>query len=160
MDLWARCRRRVTEENTMLERITVAIDSDPERSGKVVAAVEELASAGRSTVFVVHVREVERPTAVAGKAGVPPSLHFESEETASRMVDQAVNQLRGAGVTAEGEVGPGIGTASRELLEIARGHRSTLIVIGDRRRPVSDALLGSVAHRVVHLAHCPVLLVR
>jgi nucleotide-binding universal stress UspA family protein len=144
----------------MLERITVAVDSDPERSVKVVEAAKELASAGRSTVVVVHVREVERPAAVAGKAGVPPSIHFESETTARELVDRAVSQLRGAGVSAEGEVGPGIGTASRELLEIAKNHRSTLIVIGDRRSFVSDALLGSVAHRVVHLAHCPVLLVR
>src|ERR1700737_400242 len=118
----------------MLERITVAIDTDPERSVKVVEAAKELALAGHSTVFGVHVREVERPTAVAGKAGVPPSIHFESEATAKELVDRAVGQFGSAGVTAEGQVGPGEGTASRELLEIAKAHRSTLIVIGDRRR--------------------------
>ena len=32
---------------------------------------------------------------------------------------------------------------------------ATLIVVGDRGSRVSDVLLGSVAHRIVHLAACP-----
>ncbi len=143
----------------MLERITVAIDSDPERSAKVIDAASELAQAGHSKVFVVHVRELERPSGVAGKAGVPPSMHLESQRTAQELVGRAVDRLRGVGVNADGEVGPGVGTTARELLGIAKAHRSTLIVTGDRRRPVSDTLLGSVAHRIVHLSNCPVLLV-
>jgi nucleotide-binding universal stress UspA family protein len=33
-------------------------------------------------------------------------------------------------------------------------------VVGDRNSRVSDVLLGGVAHRIVHLAPCSVLLVR
>jgi nucleotide-binding universal stress UspA family protein len=63
-------------------------------------------------------------------------------------------------VQAEGQIGPGAGSTARELLAIADSAVANLIVIGDRGSHVSDVLLGSVAHRVVHLAKVPVLLVR
>ena len=51
-------------------------------------------------------------------------------------------------------------STARELLAIASSAGATEIVIGDRGSHVTDVLLGSVAHRVVHLAEIPVLLVR
>ncbi len=148
----------------MFERIVAAVDSDPERSTKVVEASRELASAFGSEVLVAHVRDLERsaamvtPTAKAG--AIPPSLHFESEEEAKELVDTAVDHLRADGIAAAGQVGVGAGSTARELLEIAQAFRATVIVVGDRGSRVSDLLLGSVAHRIVHLAGFPVLLVR
>ena len=146
----------------MYERILAAIDSDPERSVKVIQATGELARARGSSVLVAHVRDVERPAAaVTGKAGaIPPAIHLESEEEARQLVDSAVERLRGDGLPAEGQVGPGAGSTARELLAIVDSAGANLIVIGDRGSHVSDVLLGSVAHRVVHLAKVPVLLVR
>jgi nucleotide-binding universal stress UspA family protein len=147
----------------MFERIVAAIDSDPERSVTVTEATKELAKAFESSVLVVHVRDIERQVAMVGtaKAGaVPPSLHFESEEEARELVDSAVERLRGDGVQAEGQIGTGVGSTARELLAIATTAGATEIVIGDRGSHVTDVLLGSVAHRVVHLAEIPVLLVR
>ena len=146
----------------MYERILAAIDSDPERSVKVIQATSELARACGSSVLVAHIRDVERPAAtVTGKAGaIPPALHLESEEEAKQLVDSAVERLRGDGLQAEGQVGPGAGSTARELLAIVDSAGANLIVIGDRGSHVSDVLLGSVAHRVVHLAKVPVLLVR
>jgi nucleotide-binding universal stress UspA family protein len=147
----------------MFERIVAAIDSDPERSTKVIEATKVLAKAFESNVLVVHVRDVERQASMVGTAragAVPPSLHFESEEEASQLVDTAVERLRGDGVQAEGQVGPGTGSTARELLAIATAAGASEIVIGDRGSHVTDVLLGSVAHRVVHLAEIPVLLVR
>ena len=149
----------------MFERIVAAVDNDPERSAKVVEATRELAQKFQSEVVVAHVREVERPVtmvaATARPGALPPALHLESEEEAQRLVDDAVARLRGVGVRAVGEVGPGAaGSTARELLGIAQAHNSTLIVVGDRDSRVTDVLLGGVAHRIVHLAACPVLLVR
>ena len=148
----------------MFERIVAAIDSDPVRGAKVVAAAQELAQKFGSRVLVVHVREVERPAAMVGLArpsALPPVLHVESEEDARALVDAAVERLRNAGVQAEGQVGHGAAdSTARELLEIAQAYGATLIVVGDRGSRVSDMLLGGVAHRIVHLAACPVLLVR
>src|SRR5207245_1556830 len=81
--------------------------------------------------------------------------HLESEEEARQLVDAAVERLRGDGVQAEGQVGPGAGSTARDLLAIADSAGANLIVIGDRGSHVSDVLLGSVAHRVVHLAKIP-----
>jgi nucleotide-binding universal stress UspA family protein len=145
----------------MYERIVAAIDSDPDRSVKVIQAVGELGKACGSSVLVVHVRDVERPAAaVTGKAGIPPSLHLESEEEAKKLVDDAVEQLRSEGVQSQGQVEPGPGSTARQLLEIADSTGANLVVIGDRSSNVAEMLLGSVAHRVVHLAKIPVLLVR
>lgn len=149
----------------MFERIVAAIDNDPQRAAKVVDAAAELAQKFGSRVLVAHVREVERPAAVvAGPAragALPPALSFESEDAARALVDSAVARLRDAGVQADGEVGPGAtGSTARDLLQIAQSYDATLIVVGDRGSHVSDVLLGGVANRIVHLAGCPVLLVR
>jgi nucleotide-binding universal stress UspA family protein len=149
----------------MFERIVAAIDNDAERAGKVVEAAGEVARARHAPVVVVHVREIERPTALATgvmRPGVlPPALVLESEEEARALVDAAVARLHDAGVVAQGQVQPGgTGSTAQELLEIARAQNATLIVVGDRNSRVSDVLLGGVAHRIVHLAPCSVLLVR
>jgi nucleotide-binding universal stress UspA family protein len=148
----------------MFERIVAAVDADPERSVKVLDAAEQLALGFHSHLLVVHVRELERPTAMiattARPGAAPPSLHLETEEAARALVDDALDRLRGAGVAAEGRVGSGEGTTARELLEIAQSYGASVIIVGDRGSRVTDLLLGSVAHRIVHLAPCPVLLVR
>lgn len=148
----------------MFEKLVAAIDSDPDRSARVIGAAAEMARAFSSNVLVAHVRDLERPAAMvvpAARGGATaPAIHLESEEEAKRLVDAAVERLREAGVTAGGQVGPGVGSTARELLGIARSFGATVIVIGDRGSHVTDVLLGSVAHRVVHLAEVPVLLVR
>jgi nucleotide-binding universal stress UspA family protein len=147
----------------VFERIVAAIDNDEGRATQVVTAAQELGEKFRSEVLVVHVRDVERPAVLAavGKPGaLPPAVFFETEETAHALVQSAVDQLRGAGVKAQGQVSPGAGSTARELLNISRTFGANLIVAGDRDSRVSDVLLGGVAHRIVHLADCPVLLVR
>jgi len=148
----------------VFERIVAAIDSDAGRANQVMQAAGELGLKFGSHVLVVHVREVERSAtmvAAVGKPGaLPPIVHFETEETAQRLVDDAVRQLRDLGVTADGVVGPGAGSTARELLDIAQSQRANLIVVGDRDSRVTDVILGGVSHRIVHLADCPVLLVR
>jgi nucleotide-binding universal stress UspA family protein len=149
----------------MFERIVAAIDYDPERSARVVQAAQELAQKFSSEVVVAHVRDVERPQTLVAPTARPgalqPVVHFESEEEARALVDAAVTRLRGAGVRADGQIAPGTtGSTARELLAVAQSRGATLIVVGDRDSRVTDVLLGGVAHRIVHLAACPVLLVR
>lgn len=149
----------------MFERIVAAIDNDPERSVKVVDAAKEIAQRFNARVLVAHVREVERPAAVVAGAArasaLPPAITLESEEAARKLVDDAVAQLQRAGVSAQGEIGPGAeGSTARELLDIAQSYRADLIIVGDRGSRVADVLLGGVANRIVHLAECPVLLIR
>jgi nucleotide-binding universal stress UspA family protein len=147
----------------MFERILAAIDGDPLRSQKVLEATRQLALAFESQVLVVHVREVERSPAAVPRAhagALPPLIQLESPERAREVVEAAVAELRQAGTNARGDVGNGAGSTARQLLTMAAAFRATLIVIGDRDSRVSDLILGGVAHRVVHLAPTPVLVVR
>jgi nucleotide-binding universal stress UspA family protein len=144
----------------MFERIVAAIDIDPERSAKVVEATKELAQARRSKVLVAHVREVERPATLLAKAGaVPPSLHLEDREAAKELIEDAVEALRREGVDVRGEF-EADGSTATHLLAIAKNFKANLIVVADREAKVSDLIQGGVAHRIVHQAESPVLVVR
>jgi len=147
----------------MFEKILVAIDSSP-LAARVLAAGQDLAVKSSSTVLVAHIRDVPIQVTMAAGAGRPggggliPTL--EDEEVAQRLVRDAVQTLRGAGVTATGQVGPGYGATARELLRVAAEFEPDLIVVGSHGSHVTQLVLGSVAYRIVHMATCPVLVVR
>lgn len=148
----------------MFEKIVAAIDSDRARATKVVEATQELARAFGSTVLVAHVREVERPAAIVGAAkpgALPPALSIDDEAEARAFVETIVGQLQAAGIRADARIGhDATGSTARDVLEMAQAQGADLIVVGDRGSRITDALLGSVANRIAHLAECPVLLVR
>lgn len=54
-----------------------------------------------------------------------------------------------------------VGEAADVIAHLAAELGCDWIIMGNQgRSAVADAVLGSVAHRVLHLAHCPVLLVK
>jgi nucleotide-binding universal stress UspA family protein len=151
----------------LFEHIVAAIDDDTIRRGRVIDATREIASALKSTVVVAHVRELERPgpttgrpTTVVSSAATPGPIMLEDAALARALVDEAVRTLEKDGVEASGVVREGGGQTAKELLELAEESGADLIVVGDRGVHVTDLLLGSVAHRIVHGAPCPVLLIR
>jgi len=53
------------------------------------------------------------------------------------------------------------GPAGEKICEVARIEKSEMIIMGSRgRSDLAGLFLGSVAHRVLHRASCPVLIVR
>ncbi len=138
----------------MYERLLVAIDHS-DVSERVIAAARDLASLSKGEVWVLHLRERE----VIDRMGVVPS---ESGTEATTAVDDAVGALTKAGVTAHGEVRNTVfGHAAREIIEDAREHDAGIIVMGSRGRgDLTGLVLGSTAHKVIHLADRPVLVVR
>ncbi len=137
----------------MYERILVAIDHSPV-TDRVVAAARELAAMSKGEVWVLHLREHE-----VSRGGVAPD---ESGSGATAAVNSAVSSLTEAGVTAHGMVRPAVyGQAAREIVEDAKQHDVKVIVMGSRGRgDWAGLLLGSTAHKVIHLADRPVLVVR
>lgn len=150
----------------MFEHIVAAIDDDTIRRGRVIDATREIAAALKSSVVVAHVRELERPgtsgrpTTLVSSAAAAAPIMLEDAALARALVDEAVRTLQKEGVEATGIVREGGGQTARELLELAQESDADLIVVGDRGVHVTDLLLGSVAHRIVHGAPCPVLLIR
>ena len=138
----------------MYERILVALDHSAV-SDHVLAAAKELASMSKAKVWGLHLRERE----VIAQLGDVPA---ETEDEATQAVNGAVKELTGLGVEAHGEVrDTTFGHAAREIMADAKEHDVNVIVMGSRGRgDLAGAILGSTAHKVIHLADRPVLVVR
>jgi len=138
----------------MYERMLVAIDHSPV-ADRVLAAARELAAMSKAEVWVLTLREHE-VTRLGGLAPAEP----DSDPTSA--VETAVTSLTEAGATAHGEVrGTIFGHAAREIVADAKKHDVKVIVMGCRGRgDLTGLVLGSTAHKVIHLADRPVLVVR
>lgn len=137
----------------MYEKIQIAID-DSEIAERVVEAATQMAALSHGEVWVLHLRERE-----AHKFSVTSN---ESTDVAQAAVDAAVGKLASAGIKAHGSVRDVLyGYAAREIIADAKAHDASVIVMGSRgRSDLSGLLVGSTAHKVIHLADRPVLVVR
>jgi len=137
----------------MFERILLAVDGS-EHSFKAVPVAGDLARRYGGEVIVLHVREHEITWGA--------DIDVETAEEARALVDGVVRQLKDADANARGEVvRVPLGQTPRAILDLAQEEAVGLIVMGTRG--LSDwgrLLMGSVAHKVVHLAEVPVLVVR
>lgn len=134
----------------MFEKILAAID-ESEMAERVLAATQELAGLSGGEAWVIHVREREPSKFMTTSS--------ESGEHARATVDAAVAKLTSAGLTARGEVAHCLyGHAAREIISYAQVHRIGVIVIGSRGHgDLAGLLVGSTAHKVIHLADRPVV---
>ena len=138
----------------MYEKVLAAVDHS-EVSERVLAAARDLALLSKGQVWVLHLRERE----VIPRMGLVPT---EPESDAEAEVTAAVGELTAAGVTAHGVIRDTVfGHAAREIIEDAREHQADVIVMGSRGRgDLAGLVLGSTAHKVIHLADRPVLIIR
>jgi len=138
----------------MYERILVAVDHS-EVSERVLAAARDLAALSKGQIWVLHLRERE----VIAQMGLVPS---ESDAEAHAAVDSAVQAMTQAGIDARAEVRDTVfGHAAREILADAIQHDAGIIIMGSRGRgDLAGLVLGSTAHKVIHLADRPVLVIR
>ena len=137
----------------MFERILVAIDSS-DYSRLILPVATEVARKFGSSVFVFHVVEHDR-----GRSTV---YSLETPAEATKLVADGAKAIRDAGIQADCEVGHvAVGHVARDIVETAQARESDLIVMGSRGlSDVQGLLLGSVTHKVMHLAQIPVLVVR
>jgi nucleotide-binding universal stress UspA family protein len=137
----------------MYERLLVAVDHS-EVSDRVIAAARDIATLSQGKVWVLHLQEREW-----GRVGRTPT---ESDEEAREAVTQGVQALIQAGVDAQGEVREALhGYAAREIVEDAKKHDAGVIIMGSRGRgDLAGLVLGSTAHKVIHLTDRPVLVIR
>jgi nucleotide-binding universal stress UspA family protein len=137
----------------MYEKILAAVD-ESEVADRVLANARELAALSHGEVFVLHLRERE-----PSKVGVTSA---ETSNDAQTFVDQAVHKLTAAGVQASGAARDSLfGYAAKEIIAEAGRRDAGVIIMGSRGRgDLAGLLLGSTAHKVIHLADRPVLVVR
>jgi len=138
----------------MYGTILLAVDHS-EAAGRAINAARELASLSDGEVWVLHLREME----VMPRVGYVP---IESNTEAQSIAEHAAQELHDSGVKAHYEVRNTIyGQAGREIVDVARAHDAGVIVLGSRgRSDLASLVLGSTAHKVIHLSDRPVLVVR
>jgi len=137
------------------DKILLAVDHS-QTSDRAVVAARDLAVLSKGEVWVLHLRERE----MGAKTGV--LAPDETMDDANAKVAACVETLAQAGVTAHGEVRNTIfGYAAREIINDAKEIGADVIVMGSRGRgDIAGLLLGSTAHKVIHLSDRPVLVVR
>jgi nucleotide-binding universal stress UspA family protein len=137
------------------EKILVAVDHS-DITARVLDAARGLASLSRGEVWVIHLRERE----TVGRTGLLTSS--ESSEEAGADVTEVVDALTQAGIEAHGVVRDTLfGHAAREIVTEAKERGVDVIVMGSRgRSDLAGLVLGSTAHKVIHLTDRPVMVVR
>ena len=136
----------------MFERILVAIDSS-EPSQRAVEFAAGLAKDHGSEIIVLHA--VPRVVSRSGTSDL------EEPDTARELVDQILRDLKDRGLNVRGEVVRVLeGHMARGIVESAASADADVILMGTRGRSDFGGLfLGSVTHRVLHLAEKPVIVV-
>jgi nucleotide-binding universal stress UspA family protein len=112
-----------------------------------------LAQADGARLIVVHVKEI-----LAARGAVPVNVKEDEIQAAIR---KQVEDLKQEGLNATLQLADVMaGGAAHAILEIADEKGADLIVVGTRGYgPLVGLLLGSATHRLLHIAHCPVLVV-
>jgi len=136
----------------MFDTVVLALDGS-ESSDRALECATVLARQHSSSVRVVHVVELS-----VGRGGGRAPLN---EKDIQAKVEGQVKALTAAGVKAELETATvPAGGPAHAIADVADSIKADLIVTGTRgHTAVVGMLLGSVPQRLLHLAHCPVLIV-
>jgi nucleotide-binding universal stress UspA family protein len=148
-----------------MERILVGIDGSAP-SLKAVDFAADLASKYNAELILLKVVGDRPPELDPAVEEYARSEHIplpEAELTltmADNILDHARRQALSSGAT-QVSVEPSFGDPAAQIVAAARDREADLIVVGSRGHGrLAGLLIGSVAQKVVSLAHCPVVVVR
>ena len=123
--------------------LDLAIDLARARAGTTLHVLSVLDSVGLDTRELIDAAEIEKVLAAE----------------AAEMLDPARARVGAAGIAFDCHVASG--APARVIADFAREHGVAQIVMGTRGLGgISGLLMGSVAQRVLHLADCPITLVK
>ena len=133
--------------------VVVGFDGSPASHVALSRAIERVGPHGK--LYVVHAWEV--PEAWRGRGTYQPYVDRALND-AEAVMEAAVEAHPGLkGVTWEREmIG---GPAARAIADVAEVRHADEIIVGTRGFGRMRALLGSVAHELIHLAACPVVVI-
>jgi nucleotide-binding universal stress UspA family protein len=140
----------------MFRTILLAVDGST-YSEKAVELAKQLASAGNDEVVVTHVTEL-----LPARFQTYPGLDQEFDNETIELAKGYVADLEEAGIKARAELRSAqYGGIARIITNLAEDLDAGLIVMGSHGRgDLTAMLLGSVAHKVLHLSQRPVLIAR
>jgi len=137
----------------MFKTIIWASDGS-EHADRALGYARGLADASSARLIAVHVKEI-----LVGRGGGYP-VQVDEDEVEEK-IQGRVNDLKNAGLNVSYEKhGASAGGAAHAIADAAKEAGADLIVVGTRGQgPLTGLLLGSVTHRLLHVASCPVLAV-
>jgi nucleotide-binding universal stress UspA family protein len=148
-----------------MERILVGVDGSAP-SLKAVDFAADLASKYNAELILLKVIEYRPPELEAAVEAYARSEHMPAAEAelvltmADDILDNARREALAKGAT-QISIEPSFGEPAAQIIAAARDREADLIVVGSRGQGrLAGLLLGSVAQKVVSLAHCPVVVVR
>jgi nucleotide-binding universal stress UspA family protein len=148
----------------MIKKILVPVDGS-NHARKAIGFACDLASKYDATVYLLHVmHRSEIPKYVleyikAEKIEESPK-HVFLEKIGYGIIEAAQRDLREKGVKDVHSVVVE-GDPAKRIIEFARDEGVDLIVMGSRGLgTIEDLFLGSVSHKVSHLAHCTCVMVK
>jgi nucleotide-binding universal stress UspA family protein len=133
--------------------VVVGFDGSPASHLALTRAIERVGPNGK--LYLVHAWDV--PEAWRGRGTYQPYVDRELE-AAEAVLEAAVEAHAGLnGITWEREL---IGAPpAKAIADVADVRRADEIILGTRGFGRVRALLGSVAHELIHLAACPVTVI-
>lgn len=135
----------------MYRNVIWATDGSPEANGALREALRLVAPDGR--IVAVHCDQ-----RLAGRAGPWPALADEDERRTA--IREHVASLRRDGVAIDLVVERTSREPAAVVARVAEDCEADVIVCGTHGRgPLTAAVLGSVAHDLIHEATCPVVVV-
>ncbi len=137
-----------------MENLLAAVDGS-EESLRAARLAVELARAYQAKLTLLH---VVPPIVLPGDA--PWTSLVQIEEASMAAAEQQLKELK-ATLGDEAQAVVKRGPPAETIVEVASALKDCLVVVGSRGHgAVKRLLLGSVADRVVHLSHGPVMVVR
>jgi nucleotide-binding universal stress UspA family protein len=139
----------------MFNKVVWATDGS-DSADLTLPSAKALVAADGGSLTVVHCEEYTLP----GKGGGSLTIHA-GEDTLIKKIESQVAELSESGVPAELKVvKASVGGAAHVIADVARSEHADVIVVGTRgHTPLGGLLVGSVTHRLLHVAPCPVLAV-
>ena len=140
----------------MFRTIMLAVDGS-KYSEKAVELAKRLARDTHDEVVVAHVTEL-----LPARFQTSPGLDDEADQEVIKLAKEYVAELEEAGIKARTEFRSAqYGGIARILTNLAEDLDTGLIVMGSHGRgDLTALLLGSVAHKVLHLTQRPVMIAR
>jgi nucleotide-binding universal stress UspA family protein len=146
--------------STFPTKILLSTDGSQDAALAARAAID-LSNRSGAQLHVVYAWQHLRPGTIPAIAMDEYSrAHEQWKREAGEFLEEQAQRLRSAGGTVTG-AHLREGRPAEEITELAEELNVSLVVIGSRGLgPVKRLVMGSVSEGVVHLAHCPTLVVR
>lgn len=136
----------------MFKTIVLALDGS-DGAKRAIPLAAEIAEKEKAKIVIAHVRE-----SLAGRGAELPDAY---EDQIRDEINEEAEQLRERGIETKVELAEALGSRTAQaIVEIADRNDGDLIVTGTRGHgSIAGLMLGSVAHRLLHIAKRPTLAV-